>query len=176
MKKYFLKESNQEVKVGNKIQLVRTVDTSYGKGKVTTDVYVSEKILAKLIKDGFVRVEEEKSELELTAERLKPYIKKIADKCGTSFATACVMIDTLAETYPKVAIQLFIDTIAETKNRGKSVEKPYCLNPVDHYKPTICYTTNSGFMTMFCNKEDATDTYKLLYPYIKELFNGKQEG
>lgn len=173
MKKYFLKKNNQEIKVGDKIQLSRTVNTSYGEGVVTTDLEVSEEILERLIHDDFVEVREEKSEGESVVEGLKPFIRRIARKNNLDFPATCAMLQVILEVNPKAHFQLMVDVIAEVKNRGKEAGKEtYYLNPLSSFKPVLIIG-NPNSATVFYSAEDALEAHRLLLPFIRDIVNGE---
>lgn len=176
MKKYFLTENNKELKVGNKIKLTASVNTSYGKGKGVIEVKVTEDTLEKLVKDGLVRVEEsneadeadEAVNTECLIERLKPYIMEIAKKMHADFPTACGMLGVTYDISPKIQLQLLLETIAEVKNRGKKPGKDnWWLNPLTGYKP-IKVIGSPTSATVFYEVWDALEAYKTLLPFIKD--------
>lgn len=172
MKKYFLTKNNQELKVGDKITLTKPVDTSYGEGMVVTEIKVTEDILEKLVKDGFVRVEEP-DESEGMVERLKPYIRKIARRNHIDFPTACVMLGAVLKVSPKAHLQLLVDTIAEVKNRGKESGKDtWYLHPLASYKP-VRIAGNPTTATVFYEAGDALEAHRTLLPFIKDILNGE---
>lgn len=179
MKKYFLTENNKELKVGNKIKLTASVNTSYGKGKGVIEVKVTEDTLEKLVKDGLVRVEEsneadeadEADNTECLIERLKPYITEIAKKMHADFPTACGMLGVVYDISPKIPLQLLLETIAEVKNRGKKPGKDnWWLNPLTGYKP-IKVIGSPTSATVFYEVWDALEAYKTLLPFIKDTLD-----
>lgn len=172
MKKYFLTKNNQELKVGDKITLTKPVTTSYGEGMVMTEIRVTEDILEKLVKDGFVRVEEP-NEFEGMAEgmveRLKPYIRRIARKNHIDFPTACTLLGAMLAVSPKAHLQLLVETIAEVKNRGKEPgENTWYLNPLTSYKP-VQIEGNPTTATVFYDALDALEAHGVLLPFIKDI-------
>lgn len=172
MKKYFLTKDNQEIGVGDKITLTKPVNTSYGVGKLVTEVRVTEDTLEKLVKDGFVKVEES-DEAEGMFERLKPYIMEIAKKSHIAFPTACGMLDVVLETSPKAHLQLLIETIAEVKNRDKEPGKDtWYLNPLTNYKP-IQIVGNPTTATVFYEAGDAVEAHRTLLPFTKDILDGE---
>jgi hypothetical protein len=175
MKKYFLTKDNQELKVGDKITLTKSVDTSYGVGKLVTEVRVTEDILEKLVKGGHVRVEES-DEFEGMVDRLRPYIRRIARKNQMDFPTTCGMLDVVLRTSPKAHLQLLIETIAEVKNRGKEPGKDnWHLNPLASYRPTQI-AGNPTTATVFYEAGDALEAHRTLLPLIKGILYGEQEN
>ena len=175
MKKYFLTKDNQEIGVGDKITLTKPINTSYGGGIAVIKIKVTEDILEKLVKDGFVRVEEsdESDESEGMIKRLKPYIMEIARKNHIDFPTACGMLEVVLETSPKAHLQLLTETIAEVKNRGKEPgEYTWYLNPLTSYNPTQIIG-NPPTATVFYGVGDAFEAHRTLLPFIKDILDGE---
>lgn len=170
MKKYFLTKNNQELKVGDKIKLIKkTVTTLYGEGKEVIEIKVTEDTLEKLVKDGLVRVETD--EANDTFERLAPYIMEIAKKMHADFPTACDMLGVMYDISPKIHLQLLLETIAEVKNRGKKPGKDnWWLNPLTGYKP-IKVIGSPTSATVFYEVWDALEAYKTLLPFIKDALD-----
>lgn len=172
MKKYFLTENNQELKVGDEIRLTKPVNTSYGEGMVVTEIKVTESILEKLVGDGFVRVEES-DKSGGTVEKLKPYIKEIARKNHINFPVACAMLGAVLEVSPKAHLQLLAETIAEVKNRDKEPGKDtWYLDPLVNYKP-VQIAGNRATATVFYEAGDALEAHRTLLPFIKGILDGK---
>lgn len=179
MKKYFLKKNGQELKIGDKVQLTKSVNTSYGEGKVITEVAIdSEEILDRLVNDGFVGVEQAEPEHEEGAEallaRLKPYIRRIGRKNDLDYPTTCAMLNAVLHVSPKAHLQMLIESIAEVKNRDKHAGKSvYYLNPISSFKP-VEIIGNPNSATVFFDAADALEAHSLLLPFIKDLMlNGK---
>lgn len=172
MKKYFLTKNNQELKVGDKIKLTKLVDTSYGEGMTVIEIKVTENTLEKLVKDGFVRVEEP-DESEGMVEKLKPYIRKIARKNHINFPAACAMLSSVLEVSPKAHLQLLVEAIAEVKNRDKEPGKyTWYLNPLISYKP-ISIVGNPTTAIVFYEEGDALEAHRTLLPFIKDILDGE---
>lgn len=77
MEKFFIKNSNQEIKLGQKIRIKIPVQTPYGETKSEIDVQVTEASLKQLIKDKIVEVKDEGEEL---LNIYMPFYKDISDK------------------------------------------------------------------------------------------------
>lgn len=173
MKKYFLKSTKEEIKVGNKIQLKKKMNTFYGEGILTTDVTVTEKILKKLISDGFVYIQEENGNV-VNHKALKPYISEFARKSNLSLFEAYITLLYILEISPRAYLATITEIIAEVKNANKEPGK-YCwyLFPLYNYKP-IQIAGNPTTVTAFYNEEDAREAYNLLLPVVKNiLIDGK---
>lgn len=173
MKKYFLTENNKELKVGDKIKLIKKrVTTLYGEGMQVIEIKVTEDTLEKLVKNGLVRVETDEADeavnTECLIERLKPYIMEIAKKMHADFPTACGMLGVMYNISPKIHFRLLLEAIAEVKNRGKKPGKDnWWLNPLTGYKP-IKVIGSPTSATVFYEVWDALEAYKTILPFIKD--------
>ena len=183
--KYFLKKNNEELKIGQTIELSTSVDTSYGPGVATTKVKVTEPVLKKLIDDGFVvEKEEDKKGSEATERKtkeniikavvnLKPYIKRFAKSNGLDLPEAFMFLSLIADASMIAHLDILIGAIAEVKNRDKTAkDEVYFLNPASDYKPTAVTRKHNG-ITTFADKADAEEAYKLLLPIIRYMLDGK---
>lgn len=176
MKKYFLTKNNQELKVGDKIKLIKKrVTTLYGEGMQVIEIKVTEDTLEKLVKNGLVRVETDEADeavnTECLIERLKPYIMEIAKKMHADFPTACGMLGVVYNISPKIHFQLLLEAIAEVKNRGKKPGKDnWWLNPLTSYKP-IKVIGSPTSATVFYEVWDALEAYKTILPFIKDTLD-----
>lgn len=177
--KYFLKKNNEEIKIGQTIELSTSVDTSYGPGVATTKVKVTEPMLKKLIEDGFVVEKKEKKEsnkvddITNTIIALKPYLKKIGKKVGFDLHEVMMLLSIVSGVSKAVHLGIFIEVIAEAKNKGKTIKnKAYYLNPIYGYKPSPVIGNFNG-APVFADLEDAEEVYKLLLPLIEDALHGK---
>lgn len=167
MKKYFLKESKQEIAVGQTIELCVPVTSSYGKGVATTEVEVTESVLKKLISDGFV-VEEDSEEKSIrqAITKLRPYIKELAKRYGITFNSAYVLLGMVSGC-PLTHLTMLIEIMADSMNKGKAFEG-YCfvLNPIHDFSPRVVKKPVPG---SFYSEEDAKTAYSILKPFIAKL-------
>ncbi len=170
MKKYFLKESKQEIAVGQTIELCTPVTTSYGRGVVTTEVEVTESVLKKLISDGFVVVEEDSEEKSISQAitKLRPYIKELAKRYGITFNSAYVLLGMVSGC-PLTHLTMLIEIMADSMNKGKAFEG-YCfvLNPIHDFSPRWV-KRQKPVPGSFYSEEDAKTAYSILKPFIAKL-------
>ena len=171
MKKYFLKESKQEIAVGQTIELTTPVTTSYGEGVATTEVKVTESVLKKLISDGFVVEEDpEKEQVEQVIVKLRPYIKKLAKRVGISYSSAYVLLGMLAK-YPMAHLTMLIEIMAASMNEGKTAGNScFVLHPIHDFIPCRVRRHIPG---SFYSEADATNAYNILKPFITAFLSGK---
>lgn len=173
MKKYFLKESRQEIAVGQTIELTTPVTSSYGEGVAVTKVKVTESVLKKLIRDGFVVEEDpEEEQIKQAIVNLRPYIKKLAKKMGISYNSAYMFLSMLSE-HPLTHLTMLIEAMSNSMNEGKALDSSYyILHPLygfTPYKVTIKGTSKNLTPGLFYNKADADAAYHILKPFIARL-------
>jgi hypothetical protein len=170
MKKYFLKSNGQEIKLGQKIELSVPVETSYGKGTATTKLVVTDETLIQLIEDGFVV---EKDSLKSARKEIMPCLKPLSAKVNLSTIHTSMLCEILYDMSPKTHLQLLIEGIATTKNKGKHIKDNtvYCMTPFDvfhvvavDYSPKIAKSA-----VVFYDQKDAIEAYHMLSPFINNL-------
>jgi hypothetical protein len=61
--KYFIKDSDKEVQMGQTIEVEQKVNTSLGEGVCKTQVYVTPKNIGLLVKQGFLVQKDEEEEI-----------------------------------------------------------------------------------------------------------------
>lgn len=171
MKKYFLKSNGQEIELGQKIELSVPVETSYGEGTATTKLVVTRETLTQLIQDGFVI---EKDPLKSAINEIRPYLKPLSAKIGLDTIHTSMLCDILYNISPKTHLQLLIEGIATTKNKGKHIKDNtvYCMTPLDGfhvvavgYSPKVVKNA-----IVFYDQKDAIEAYHMISPFIKDLY------
>ena len=171
--KYFLKSNNQEIKLGQTIELSTPVDTSYGKGAAIVKVTVTEPVLAKLVEDGFVKNVLEEKDAKSPLASLKPFYKSIARENNISLLDAINLCEIIYEMCPTAHLELLITTIAKVNNRNKPVgNNVWWLNPLKGYKPTVASSNIKG-VVFFHTEQGASEAYILLKPFIDEILDGE---
>ena len=174
MVKYYAKGTTKEVKVGQTLTVEMNVNTPFGVGRTQVDVVVTQATLEELIKKGLVEKREDKAiNAAEILESLKPYIRRFARKHDLDFPKACVILAEIYELSPRAYIQVLLEQISEVKNRGKDKSlgvTVWGLNPFMGYNVGIA--TKNPCATVFLNRVDAMEAYKLLSPFIEELNNG----
>ena len=179
MKKFIVKETGQEIKIGDRGVIVEKKTTPYGEGELVTEVEITKETIHNLIKDGVVEVKEVKSEVE-KAEEFKrmfddafPAIKKIAKDNQESLSKVIFVLHGLLSISPKAYLNVLIESIANLKNtKAKKGKTAYTLNPVRNYEVTS-FVGKSKCPIIFYSEEDAKETYNMLLPLIKILTNGE---
>lgn len=179
MKKFIVKETGQEIKIGDRGVIVEKKTTPYGEGKLVTEVEITKEIIHNLIKDGIVEVKEVKSKVE-KAEEFKrmfddvfPAIKKMAKDNQEPLSKVIFVLYGLLSISPKAYLNVLIESIANLKNaKAKKGKTAYTLSPVRNYEVTS-FVGKSKCPIIFYSEEDAKETYNVLLPLIKILTDGE---
>jgi hypothetical protein len=169
--KYFIKDSDKEVQMGQTIEVEQKVVTSLGEGICKTQVVVTPENVGLLVKQGFlVQKEEEKGMSPVTKEhweKLKPYIRRFARKNDMPLIPAILFFASLEQVSPLAQIHVLLETISEVKNRGKSpAPVAYYLSPVCEFGIAIVNPKASKFVPVFYSRDDAKEAYKLIEPFL----------
>lgn len=172
--KYFIKDSDKEVKMGQTITVEQKVNTSLGEGICKTDVKVTPENVGLLVKKGFlVQKEEEKEESPATKdhwEKLKPYIRRFARKNDISLVPAILFFASLEGVSPLAHIQVLLEIISEVKNRDKSpAPTVYCLSPICGFEVAVINLRDSKFTPVFYSWDDAKEAYELIKPFLAAI-------
>ena len=130
MVKFFLKGTNQEVSVGDKVKITTPIKTPYGEVNSTFEVVVTQASLEQLIKDGLV--------IKSTPS-LKPYVKHISGKLNLSIKQTCEFLDELKSVFPFAHYTLVMEAIAEVMNSEREFKGvKYAITP----KGLVTYVGN----------------------------------
>ena len=167
MKKYFLKNSDQELQIGQRVLVQKPMQTPFGMGTVQAEVVITQATLELLEKEGVVEVRDD-FDVKAYVEKLKPYVRRIARKMKVDLPEASSFLQSLLSLSPKAHFTLLAEVIAEVKNRGlERGPKVYWFNPAANYMIEVIDHPNSA--AAFYSVKDALDAYKLLFPFIREL-------
>ena len=172
--KYFIKDSDKEVQIGQTIEVEQKVTTSLGEGVCKTQVVVTPENIGLLVRQGFlVQKEEEKGMSPATREyweKLKPYIRRFARKNDMPLVPAMLFFAELEQMSPLAQIHVLLETISEVKNRGKSsAPMVYCLSPVCGFGIAMVNLKASKFVPVFYSKDDAKEAYELIKPFLAAI-------
>lgn len=171
MKKYILKQSGKEVKVGDTIEMVQPVETIFGKTSITQDVEVDEEKLEILIKNRLVEVKEEEEDL------LKPYIRKLARKMGFPFFGAVAFFQSLTEVSAFAAYQLLLLYISKDFNKGKDLKDFAILSVIGvngHVMSVRNECLNYAHIPVFTTEADAQKAIKILKSLHEFLYEEQE--
>ena len=172
--KYFIKDSDKEVQMGQTIEVEQKVTTSLGEGVCKTQVVVTPENVGLLVKQGFlVQKEEEKGmspAIKEHWEKLKPYIRRFARKNDMPLVPAILFFASLEEVSPLVQIYVLLETISEVKNRGKSPAPiVYYLSPTCGFEIAVVNLKASKFIPVFYSRDDAKEAYELIKPFLAAI-------
>lgn len=169
--KYFIKDSDKEVQMGQTIEVEQKVVTSLGEGVCKTQVVVTPENVGLLVKKGFLAQKEEENgmppALKEHWEKLKPYIRRFARKNDMPLVPAILFFASLEQVSPLAQIHVLLETISEVKNRGKEGEQRYFCDPTRSYKVTehLCHPMLPGFIDI----ADAKEAYELIKPFLAAI-------
>lgn len=172
--KYFIKDSDKEVQMGQTIEVEQKVTTSLGEGVCKTQVVLTPENVKMLVKQGFlVQKEEEKGMSPANKEhweKLKPYIRRFARKNDISLIPAIMFFASLEQVSPLAQIHVLLETISEVKNRGKSpASTVYCLSPICGFKVAMVNLEASKFTPVFYSRADAWEAHELIKPFLAAI-------
>lgn len=177
MRKYFLTNTNKEVKIGSVISVREKVNTSFGFNEVGFVVSLNKKNVKKLIDRGIIRVEDDNEiDIDKKLDGLIPCIDRIFKKSPFIHESTTKFLNTLAHISPKAHLQLLIENLAEIRNKGKKIgDCTWYLNPVAGYAPVKIMGKPSDTMvaTVFYDEQDAKEVYSLLSGFINIIIDGE---
>lgn len=172
--KYFIKDSDKEVQMGQTIEVEQKVTTSLGVGVCKIQVVVTPENVGLLVKQGFLVQKEEENGMSPALkehwEKLKPYIRRFARKKDMSLVSAIMFFASLEEMSPLAQIYVLLETISEVKNRDKSAAPTvYYLSPTCGFKVAMVNLRASKFAPVFYSRDDAEEAYELIKPFLAAI-------
>ena len=176
MVKHFLRNTDQEVKIGNRIRIKVPMKTPYGEGNCEVETLVTQASLEQLCKDGIVEkreIPEAPAKLKLDFEDYEPYVRRLARKMECSFNTAGEFLGVLKENSPHAHICILIDLMSEVMNRGKELgDYVYVVN-LGAGKPVEKVYNKNVDLPKFASFEDAQKAAILVMPFVMEARHGE---
>lgn len=176
MVKHFLKNTDQEVKIGDKIRVKVPVNTPYGNGNCEIETLVTQASLEQLCKDGLVekrKISETPVKPKLNFEDYKPYIRRLARKMGTPFNSAGDLLDILQEVSPHAHNCMLIDMMSEVMNRGKNLGDYVYIVNLGAGKPVEKVFNKNVDLPKFASFEDAQKAAILVMPFVMKARHGE---
>ena len=175
MVKYFLKGTDQEVKVGNKIIIKVPTKTPYGEGICEVETLVTQMSLEQLCKDGIVESKEIPeppikglNSIMPNFVEYKPFIRKLARKMHTNFESALTFLDILHDISPYAHNCLLLELMAEVMNKDKERDNwIYMINLGDAEHCAFIRTLNTCDAPAFFSMNDALKALELISPFTK---------
>lgn len=168
MKKYVLKNSGKEFKMGDTVDVTVTVNTPFGEAKCVKKVVVNEESLKLLIAEGLVVV-------KAGNDPIKPIMRRIARRLKSSLEDAELFIKVVAHVSTYSAIQLLLEQFSK-KMRSEadfsSAKTLYYVNPNGEVVSCINKGIHEG--ALFASREQAEQALALIFEYFESLY-GEQE-
>lgn len=167
MKKYVLRDSGKEFKMGDTVDVTVTVNTPFGEAKCVKKVIVDEKTLELLMNEGLVVVQD---------GAIKPLFRRISRKLGLSLADAELFVSIVHDASPYAAIQLLLEQASKKFNNGKNL-KEYDRFYYINVNGEVLTCKNRGIFNtpIFTSREDATEALNIIEDYYKSIY-GEQKG
>lgn len=169
MIKYYLKNTDKEVKVGDRITISVPASTPYGDTLCEVSVLVTQESLKQLIKDNLVTEEN-----VLDFNEYKPFIRRIARKNNLTLPEAIQLLDSIKEVSIYAHNALLLEAMAEVFNKYK-VPAANCNGIIYAYAPgpfgEDCTRCLGGPVSypFFYDAEDARKALKLMKPFYEEV-------
>lgn len=168
MVKHFLRNTDQEVKIGDKIRVKVPVNTPYGNGNCEMEILVTQASLEQLYKDNLVEkreISETPVKPKLDFEDYKPYIRRLARKMGASFNSAGDLLGILLKVSPHAHNCILIDMMSEVMNRDKNLgDYVYIVNLGADKLVEKVFNKNVD-LPKFASFEDAQKAAILITPF-----------
>lgn len=169
MVKYFLKNTDQEVKIGNTITIKAPITTPYGEGNYEAQVLVTETSFKQLIKDKLVEAKEVKKEGEDEFNTYKPYFRRLQKELGLPMSLTIEFLDNLAGLSLTSHNVLLLKAMAEVMNRGKEMrDRVYIIAPYTLDVLTVAPKTLYLLEGAFYDKKDCERARELLRPFLED--------
>ena len=170
MKKFFVKSTNKEVKIGDTITLEFVTDTPFGEVTATKTLEATGKVLETLIKDDKVIVKEVKPNHNIIVAAA---LNKLACKFKCSEAEMLEILHTIKKVNPWAAVQLLLKEIAveldmQYSNHISNSEEFYGISPQDEEIHKIDKKTIKSFSNApwFRTMEDAQIAKKIIMKFL----------
>ena len=174
MKKFILADSGKEIKFGDRVLIVESVNTPLSVARVQRVAVVTKELMGKLIKDGKVNVVEENGINKIWNDA----IKSLAKKTNWKEEKLLNILATLHLANPWAATQMVLREIAIELDKkyddhiNKS-EKIYVISPQDGRIHEINKKTVKNYkaFSAFRSIEDAKIACSLIREHLKSIFS-----
>ena len=165
MKKFFVKSTNKEVKIGDTITLEFVTDTPFGEVTATKTLEVTGKVLETLIKDDKVIAKEVKPNHNIIVAAA---LNKLACKFKCSEAEMLEILHTIKKVNPWAAVQLLLKEIAIELDMQYSNHISNGISPQDEEIHKIDKKTIKSFNNApwFRTMEDAQIAKKIIMKFL----------
>ena len=174
MKKFILADSGKEIKFGDRVLIVESVNTPLSVARVQRVAIVTKELMGKLIKDGKVNVVEENGINKIWNDA----IKSLAKKTNWKEDKLLNILATIHLANPWAATQMVLREIAIELDKkyddhiNKS-EKIYVISPQDGRIHEINKKTVKNYKAFpaFRSIEDAKIACSLIREHLKSIFS-----
>lgn len=129
MVKYFLKDSEQEIHMGDTIEIKVPFKTKYGEGFHQTKALITQATLHNLIEDGLIVKKEIKNKDGKFRSICEPFVKELIEDTNLTLDEAMAAINLMKTLFPHTFTHLLLDMISRQWNKDKQ-------------KPRIVYMVN----------------------------------
>jgi len=120
MVKFFLKDTDQEVKVGDVIDIAIPMKTPFGMGVTTINkVEVTQASLKQLLERGIVYSKEDSIEKAMAI--YKPVLRRLARKNNCSLESIVEFLNVLYSVSPEAHSMVMLEAIADKINQGHKI-------------------------------------------------------
>lgn len=175
MVKYFLKNTEQEVKIGNTVILTVPGRTPYGEGKCEVQVLVTQETLQQLVKDGLVEARDLKVSMKTASKEIyRPFIRRLARRLKISFDEALDVLDCLLDSSPYAHNCLLVDLMAEVFNKDKKFGSSVYIIDMATNRPLTRTVSGPFAEPVFADFEDAKRVCALLTPFVAMAVHGRK--
>ena len=168
MKKYKVKQTGKEIKLGDIIAVVTTRRTSFGVLNMKEVVPLTKDLLNTLIKDGLVEAITPKKNEELSF-----YVGLLAQKLGRDYNEVASMLDDMNKVCSRAVLDLLLDTIAQVFYN----EDPKGFDEAEHYYSIRLYDGKCGEVhrvhsriPLFKSKEDVEAAREILKEQLVYMY------
>lgn len=178
MKKFILKSTGKEVKLGDKLIRQGEIDTTLGKGYLRQEIVVNEGTLPELLKLGIIIEKcETKKEAQEVPMNLDYYLHKIAERMGWNVNRVYNHLNATDAILPSAAFSIVLREIAtefDKKYSGHIEESPeiYVVSLLNGKiaKADKSHIRNYRNFAAFRTAEDAKTACIITKDILKNLF------
>ena len=171
MKRYKVKKTGKEIKIGDSIAIVTSRKTSFGVLNIKKVTPVTETILEQLAKDGFVEIISPKKNQELSF-----YVGLLAQKLGRETDEVTSMLDDMNKVCSRAVLDLLLDIIAQAFYN----EDPKAFDEAENYYSIRLHDGKCGVVhkvhshiPLFKSEEDVEAAREILKDQLIYMYGDK---
>jgi hypothetical protein len=163
MVKYYLKNTDKEVKVGDRITISVPTSTPYGQAKCDIEVLVTQETLNQLVEDNLV---DKREEQKINFEYYEPFIRRIARKHDITFHEACEFLDNLKDISVHAHNAVMLEAMADVFNGDKVVGISNWVWIINAHGEVGSTQLQGIVNPFFIDQKDAIRALSLLKPFL----------